>query len=129
MNVFPSQISPRIFYSSAASFKFFFDLESFISGRWWHGLLTKTWCLIPRNMKNKQLWAHGDADEWRGTENSVNVYHDLMISWKASLPLDSTRGPYVQRVRKRGSTHSDLQKAIFYMSPGFSIAVIFFPPV
>lgn len=41
MNEFPSQISPRIFFISAASFKFFFDLESFIPGRWWHGLLTK----------------------------------------------------------------------------------------
>lgn len=33
----------------------------------------------------------------------------------------------MQRVRKRGSTYSALQKAIFHMSPGFSIAIIFFP--
>lgn len=83
--------------------------------------------MIPRNKKNKQLWAHSDADEWRGTEKSVNVYHDLVISWKPSLPLASTRGQYVQQVRKCGSTHSALQKAIFHRSPGFSIAVIFFP--
>ena len=127
MNEFPSQISPKVFFISAASFTFFFDLESFIPGRWWHGLLTKDMMLDSQKHEKQQLWAHSDADEWRKTEKSVNVYHDLVISWKVSLPLASTRVQYVQWVRKRGSTHSALQKAIFQMSPGFSMAVIFFP--
>lgn len=64
-------------------------------------------------------------------EKSLNVYHDLMISWKPSLPFASTSSRYVQRVRKCGSTHSALQKATLKMSPGSTMAVywVFFFPV